>query len=447
VALPFLLLLLPQTPATSTTLRVPSEYATLNHALVATSPGDTVLVAPGTYKDVERRRIWTGINWFTAYSCAFLEDGVTLKSEAEPSVTTIDMAGKGDGISHVMTAYVLSSDDIVIEGFTITGAPQGNWGLWLYKCGGRGIVRDCVHRDLRGSPDVGAAIVGARTPLLVEDTVFEDCRGAIGGAIHMQSKNLTVRDCVFRKCSNSAIRATGDYSARRVRIERCRFEGNYAAGLGGAIRIWEYASTSITDCVFVENTSNLTGGGAISLSGAPGSEGNWVRGNLFYRNHVLSPLAAGGGINWRDSGGYLEGNTFVECDAPTGACAALGPDGPRDLIVRRNIFAGSQGGPAIWWIRGAPGHVPESACNIFWNNPGGNFEDYPPGASDLFLDPQFCNPEAGNFTVSASSPCLPENENACTEVIGAFGEGCDIVSVESTTWGRLKVLYRSGGER
>jgi hypothetical protein len=63
------------------TLRVPTEYTTINQALDATSPGDTVLVAPGHYTDSEERFIvLVGTGFVT--SCAFLKSGVSLIAKA-----------------------------------------------------------------------------------------------------------------------------------------------------------------------------------------------------------------------------------------------------------------------------------------------------------------------------------------------------------------------------
>jgi hypothetical protein len=44
----------------------------------------------------------------------------------------------------------------------------------------------------------------------------------------------------------------------------------------------------------------------------------------------------------------------------------------------------------------------------------------------LFVDPLFCDTAAGDFRLSASSPCVPAN-NDCAELIGALSVGCDYV--------------------
>ena len=67
---------------------VPAAYPTINAALDASSPGDTVLVAPGTYTEAETR----GAPPFQITSLAFLVGGVVLVSEAGPSSTTLDLS-------------------------------------------------------------------------------------------------------------------------------------------------------------------------------------------------------------------------------------------------------------------------------------------------------------------------------------------------------------------
>jgi hypothetical protein len=64
-----------------------------------------------------------------------------------------------------------------------------------------------------------------------------------------------------------------------------------------------------------------------------------------------------------------------------------------------------------------------------------------------FTDPLFCDPVScltgpptilGDYRVDASSPALL----APCGPIGAFGEGCGSTSLEPTSWGRIKGIYR-----
>jgi parallel beta-helix repeat protein len=61
---------------------------------------------------------------------------------------------------------------------------------------------------------------------------------------------------------------------------------------------------------------------------------------------------------------------------------------------------------------------------------------------NLMLDPLFCDPIGGDFSVAHSSPCLPQN-NPWGRQIGAFGQGCGgPVSLTPETWARIKAKYR-----
>jgi hypothetical protein len=57
------------------------------------------------------------------------------------------------------------------------------------------------------------------------------------------------------------------------------------------------------------------------------------------------------------------------------------------------------------------------------------------------VNPYFCDPANDDFTVAENSVCVPSN-NSCGMQIGAYGVGCGIVSVEPSSWGAIKGLYR-----
>jgi hypothetical protein len=62
------------------------------------------------------------------------------------------------------------------------------------------------------------------------------------------------------------------------------------------------------------------------------------------------------------------------------------------------------------------------------------------------LDPQFCGiPGSGNYFLKSTSPCLPENNPfiPTSGWVGPLPAGCGAVSVQATTWGAVKALYRS----
>jgi hypothetical protein len=68
-----------------------------------------------------------------------------------------------------------------------------------------------------------------------------------------------------------------------------------------------------------------------------------------------------------------------------------------------------------------------------------------PGAPGIFganltgVDPRFCDPAIGNYWLEAASPALGAAHDHTD--MGAFGLGCETVSVQRTTWGRLKARF------
>src|SRR5262245_39061577 len=108
------MLILLTSPARSLMRHVPSEYATINAALSASLPGDSVLVAPGVYDQYETRLLGDG-NWFS--SVAFLKGGVALLSEAGAGSTTLRMDATQEA-PRVLKAFGETGTSLV-SGFTV----------------------------------------------------------------------------------------------------------------------------------------------------------------------------------------------------------------------------------------------------------------------------------------------------------------------------------------
>ena len=60
---------------------------------------------------------------------------------------------------------------------------------------------------------------------------------------------------------------------------------------------------------------------------------------------------------------------------------------------------------------------------------------------NLNADPLFCDPENGDYSLAANSPCLPDF-NEWQVLVGALGEGCAPVALNPQTWARVKAKYR-----
>jgi predicted outer membrane repeat protein len=420
-------------PAPASTLHVPSEYATINAAMHESSPGDTVLVAPGVYTDYET------INWFGVEiaSCAFVASGVTLLSEAGPEQTVIDLSDWGDAVG-VYTVLVLNlGEPVLVSGFTITGTTTFHTEVYIQDSAGA-TVRSCVFSGAEAG--AGGAIVCSGTPLTIESCRFENCSAEErGGAVFLQDEALVVRDCEFVEChgrSGGAVYLDGDAGGAlaTVLVEDCVFIGNSAEINGGAVRCAQVDEVVLTDCYFEGNWAGTPGGGGNHNGGAVemGAIVGLVERCTFVRNRVYGSQASGGG--WSGTGSLRE-NTFFGCETEeVGGPAAVDFAGVAGSSFENNVVAGSRGGPAlegqVYFAR---------SCNVYWDNEFG--VGYPLEPTEIEANPLFCDPVTNDFTVHENSPCLPAHSNGCGQ-IGAWGQGCGVVSVDARSWGSIKAAYR-----
>jgi len=396
-------------PSGAATLRVPSAYPTINAGLDSAASGDTVLVAPGVYSDYDVRQVPSGA-WVS--SCAFLQGGVTLLSEGGSDVTTINMVESGP-YPRILSGWYLP-EPVTVEGFTITSPLVGVRSDIRFSA--LVTVRGCTFRDMGtgGSGEAGLAVAG---PLTVLECTFLRIHGGSGGGISHGGSDLHVEDCRFEDCSSGAI--SGVSSGGPATIRSCMFLGNFKdTGGGGALYLETYGAVEVSGCRFEGNVST---GSAGAFSHAASTVGGHLvaQGNVFYDNH-----AGGGGKGgaMRVDAASIEvyGNTIVGCSQQlpsSGGAAAYFQGGT--VRFDNNVISDCFGSEAVSLNTG----MITNDCNVFWNNPDGDVENFTYGPHGLVVDPLFCDPDSGDFTVATNSPCLPENFGPCGQ-IGALGAAC-----------------------
>jgi len=248
-------------------------------------------------------------------------------------------------------------------------------------------------------------------------------------------------------------------------VRNCEFSGNQSTGVGGAVACIA-ASPLIADCVFMGNSSELAlegeGGGLYCSQGAAPA----VRRSLFFGNgsdmggavscsENSAPVLSGCLCleNAGDSGGALAclgtSTLMMEMCTLVGNMGVAGcgiyVDGTSTLIGERSIIAFGYKGEAV--VCSQPGGtVLLSCCDVFGNEDGdwtGCISGQNGVDGNIGEDPLFCyhaNPSE-RYSLHSDSPCAPENSPGCGG-IGALGVGCGPTPVRTTTWGRVKSLYR-----
>lgn len=208
--------------ARAAVLRVPSEYATIQHGIDAADVGDVVLVAPGIYQGGGNRDI------------QFRGRDISLVSESGPGSTTIDC----QFISRAILLNTGETRETVIAGFTILNGSAIEGG-GIYCKGASPTIRSCVVASCVTEGSNGGGIFAIETSMVIEDCLFlRNNTLANGGAIWI---------------------GFGD----DVQVNRCSMVGNQAAYTGGGIKFYRSSECWLSECVL---TGNLGGGLSLWLS-------------------------------------------------------------------------------------------------------------------------------------------------------------------------------------
>jgi len=197
-----------------------SAFSTLQAAIDAAAPGDTVWIPPGTYRNEGNVNLDFG------------GKTLVLKSESGPAETILH----GSSRDRLFLFHSGEDSSCVVEGFTIqNGRETSDQGALLD--GG------CVEITNGSSPTF-------------RDCVFQYGAATQGGAVHADaSSEPRFLDCTFRNCQAEI---GGAVAVISIRLERCLFESNVAVQDGGGLHA--YAAT-VSGSTFRENRA-LTGGGA-----------------------------------------------------------------------------------------------------------------------------------------------------------------------------------------
>ncbi|MBN1917261.1 MAG: FG-GAP repeat protein [Verrucomicrobia bacterium] len=226
----------------ATTRNVPTAlYPTIQSAIIASTNGDTVVVADGVYSGVGNR----SINFFGR--------DITVHSANGPANCTIDAGGLG----RVFVFASGETDEAVVEGFTIINGDSTGQGGAFSIANSSPTIRDCIIYNCEASSSGGAlalvacnsvfencVIVGneslyneggaisctvSSAPVFVNCT-FADNRASAGGALYALDSNPTFINCILY---NNIPDETSLNGSAAPTFDYCDIEGGWlGAGTG-----------------------------------------------------------------------------------------------------------------------------------------------------------------------------------------------------------------------
>lgn len=323
-----------------------NAYLSLDAALAAAIPGQSIWVAAGTYTTINPAPnnsflITDGTKIYGGFA-----GGETNLSDRNIAVNTTILDGDilgndvaGDSLSHVdnslhvvVTATFVLTDACVVDGFTIqhgqtlVGAANAD----LTRRGGglmantKTIVRNCIFTDNFG--DSGAALAALDVlsdGLEIDNCIFENNTATTSGIVFLRSTpSGVVKNSIFR---NNTTNRGALYPSRTgsLTVDGCLFESNVALAppgenpyYGAGMWTWQ-ANYSLTNCTFRTNVADNAAG--LYCDNREFMSTCTISNCTFEDNETMS---YGGTAAWFNRGDYTMTNcSFLRNTAPTSGAA------------------------------------------------------------------------------------------------------------------------------
>jgi predicted outer membrane repeat protein len=348
-------------------------------------------------------------------AAAFVTGCSNSSGPSEPEVFQtfiVDPSGAGDFINIQAALDAAASGDTVL---IVPGsyAGQGNRNLRFRSSAvvvGGG-TRDETIIDCEGAGR-GFRITGGVDPSIRNLTVMNGLTigdTLSGGGMYVAGEGTSPSLFNVRFRDNRASDEGGGLycNAGSVSLSDVLFDGNTAGTTGGGMEC-VFASVSLSDVTFLSNVA-VSGGGLTCVFADPA-----LSGCVFWKNTAFF----GGGIYCGAASPTIESCTFALNEAEEGS--SLYADFGSRPQTTESILAFSPRGRPLGCESGSDPFT--TRCCVFGNTEGdtlcGRYS-----TSMLYVDPLFCDVEAGELTLSSDSPCLPDS-NQWSVLIGALGAGC-----------------------
>jgi len=325
----------------------------------------------------------------------------------------------------------LDTGGLIMESDTLEAGGARFWN------NGHASVRNCWFRGPGipyGYPTLKTGLIiearGGPTSASVADNTIEDCDV---GVILPDIDGITVENNLIRNCVHQGIRFSGNGTTLITgnRLQHC------GVGIGnapGPIYLMRVLENTVTDATWI---------------GIDIMNDGWdldVQGNVVLRS-------GGTGIRITDletvgSARHITQNTSV---GNGGSGFDLALDNPHQQTftydVSRNISHANGGWGFNWRVTGTG--APTLGCNDWFANAAGSTSGAVPGATDVSVDPLFCDLANNDVRLRSDSPLLG---GACG-TIGAHGMGCDastevlvaLFAAEASDEG-VRIRWRLGGD-
>ncbi|GEM_PF-2134198 len=264
-------------------------FATIQHAIGASSNGDSIIVGAGVYVE--------NIN--------YSGKRVVLYAPAGAAQTFIEAAVPTEAAVKFISG---ENAQAILHGFTVRGTSDAP-GI---RCAASGpIIRYCTVTNCTNSGNGGGIVCVSGAAANIQYNTITQNRGLIGGGIYIESSNPIISYNSFSQ--NSAVN-------------------------GGGIGVYNASMPTLTYNLFTYNEADLNGGGLASM--ALSGPTLMARYNTFYRNRAVN---YGGTIYTQAIYAIVERSILWEDSASAGAHEAYANSPARVILSYSDISGGWTG--------------------------------------------------------------------------------------------------------
>lgn len=363
----------------ASTINVPADHPTIDEAITFASPGDTVLVAPGTY--------FENIN--------FYGKAITVTSSGGPRVTIIDGGQNGP----VVIFSQFEGPNSVLSGFTLQNGAADFGGGVSIDIGSPTIKNNIIQNNSACGNGGGIGIRDSSPHILnnvIKNNFQSGCSGGGGGGISVFGEGAAI-------------------------IVSNRIENNIWTGHGGGIELYDPGFPVVANNVIDHNTAGSVGGGGMWIH----FDGGLTSNALIVQNLIYANTAdRGAGI---DFSATTEGprpvfvnNTIIGAMGSAQG-SAVRVDGFDDQVTfYNNLLIGLSGQNAVYCGAAKTSVPPTFTNNDAYSLNGSGFQGTCAGEAgqngNVSLNPLFVNPTKNNFLLQSASPAINVGVNSAPDI-------------------------------